>query len=188
VIEFGLEQVLPLLPFGEPETLGGPSLLLWEKSGHRIRLSGVKAEQVDTSAGINEPTTATITFNPPSEVDPGSIAHAPVVLSEVFPLGTTKGTASVSSPQLSEPLAISFEVRARRHKATIIVFLILGLLAVLCCERGPNAHRAASGTAEGLKVCPHSQRRATAPPRRGISQAHPAGSRSPGKQRGRIGG
>ena len=46
-----------------------------------------------------------------------------------FPLGSNKGTAEIVSPQLAEPVPLSFEVKARRPRWLIAFFLALGLVA-----------------------------------------------------------
>src|SRR6266404_8304031 len=122
-----VEQVVPF--FGEPETLGGPSLLLWENSGHKTQLYSISAKPLDFPGGGNQPTNAAISFAPPAAVPPGELAHAPITLSGSFPLGSTKGAVVLVSPQLTGAQSISFEIKARRSRGSIVFVLVLGLLA-----------------------------------------------------------
>lgn len=116
-----IEQVQPLI-FGEQASVGR-DVLIREVAGH-LRLSDVKITQLTLLPANFEQTNATVDFEKPN---PEGLAK--YKLSGPFPLGSNKGTAEIVSPQLAEAVPLSFEVKARRSRWLLVIFLGLGLIA-----------------------------------------------------------
>jgi hypothetical protein len=107
---------------------GDPTLPLTEISGHKTRLNDIRINQTEIEVGTNEPTHQVVTFAPVPGIAPTDTARSAISLSGPFPLGKTKGKALITSPQLSAPIPISFEVNAHWWKGFIIPIITLGLI------------------------------------------------------------
>jgi uncharacterized protein YneF (UPF0154 family) len=119
-----VEQVRPLI-WGDLESVG-QDVLLREVSG-RSRISQVSITQLTVSAASGQQTRESIKFA--RNQDPNKQDFFNYTLTGPFPLGSTTGTAEIVSPQLAEPVPLTFQVKARRSRWLIVVFLLLGFIA-----------------------------------------------------------
>jgi hypothetical protein len=105
------------------------SLRLSEQSG-RAGANGLAFLEVrDQIAAAALPDTGTLTLPAtPVSVPAGGITHVDVGLNGEFPLGKSAGKIEIRSPDLSQPLLVSYEVRVRRELWLIAVFAGLGAL------------------------------------------------------------
>lgn len=109
-------------------SVADPKLALTEISGHKTRLNNVKIVQSVIPAGENEATDQRLTFKTIDTIDPADTGLSAVTLSGGFPIGKTKGTALISSPQMKTPVALSFEVRSRLWRGYIVLVMFVGLV------------------------------------------------------------
>ena len=120
-----VEQVLNFWGWWSVED---PKLALTEISGHKTRLNNVKIVQSVIPAGENEATDQRLTFKTIDTIDPADTGSSAITLSGAFPIGKTKGTALISSPQMKAPVAVSFEVRSRLWRGYIVFVMFVGLV------------------------------------------------------------
>jgi hypothetical protein len=114
--------------------LGGSSVIkgsiLLEEIGRASRLSEIALRPSE----FHDPSGATLgkrlVFSKPANlmVNPGLKAAAAYTLAGSFPLGTNKGKAEVDSPNLEQPMIVSWEVRVRRDRTWLALALFTGLL------------------------------------------------------------
>jgi hypothetical protein len=122
---FIIERVLS--PFSAPD-LSDLSTTLGEDGG-LTRVTDIKAEARDFFGGEGQVIGGKIKCpSPPAVIAPGGSAELKYELSGDFPIGTSRGTVEIRSPQLAEALPIAFEVRTRRARWLILVIIVMGLL------------------------------------------------------------
>jgi hypothetical protein len=122
-----IEQVRPFLfnlDSPEPQNLD-----LAEASMKKLRLTNVNVRQTYIAGGESKATGERVEFASVAEVTPTKTGSSEITLKGDFPLGTTKGSALITAPQLANPVPLGFEVRARRPRSAIITVIIFGLLA-----------------------------------------------------------
>lgn len=120
-----IERVLT--PFFEPE-VSGLAMTLSEDSG-LTSVSGLKVTARDFTGEKGQIVGGTIKCpNPPPQIAAGGAERLIYELDGVFPLGTSKGTVEIRSPQLAEAFPVAFEVRTRRAPWLILLVIALGLV------------------------------------------------------------
>ncbi|MFC4068690.1 hypothetical protein [Actinoplanes subglobosus] len=116
-----LQRTLPLLP-GDDADISKPRLTV--RAGPASRIVGLSDHQV-------EPDDPQIVVSTPGQgrpLGPGDHVDLPYTVTGGTDPGSVVRTVRLSSPQLSEPVPITFTVVTRRHPGLIAVALILGVL------------------------------------------------------------
>ncbi|WIM93245.1 hypothetical protein ACTOB_005218 [Actinoplanes oblitus] len=114
-----VKRTLPLLPGGTTEERL-PRLTVFAASGTRlVTMSAFQVEPDDPQIRVG-------TVAVP--VEPGGHTDVPYTVAGTAGPGTVTRTVQISSPQLSDPVPVTFSVTTRRHPGLIAVFLILGVL------------------------------------------------------------
>lgn len=112
-----------------------PGLFTLSETSGRSRVTHLAIQPV-TAATSGERTltghlrvdTAPGTPPVPVVIPPGGSVDIPYAVSGDFPVGTSKGTVELLSPQLQTPLTVTYEVRTRRTLLWVPLLLLLGLL------------------------------------------------------------
>jgi hypothetical protein len=116
-----------LTPFFEPE-VSGLSMTLSEDSG-LTSVTGLTFTARDFIGDNGQIIDGTIKCpNPPNLIGAGGAEKLIYELHGGFPLGTSRGTVEIRSPQLAEAFPIAFEVRTRRASWLILLVIALGLV------------------------------------------------------------
>lgn len=102
-----------------------PPLVLRESSD-LSPVDDLEIQQV-SAEGPDGAVTGSLRFQPGESIAPGRWENVPVTLEGDFPPGKSTGSLLVTSPQLTTPIAIPFEVQAKRTPFWIPIFVLLGL-------------------------------------------------------------
>lgn len=116
-----------LTPLFEPEEKG-LSMTLSEDSG-LTSVTNLKSTARDFLGDRGQVISSTIDCpSLPQQIAPGGAEKLSFALVGDFPLGTSRGTVEIRSPQLAEAFPIAFEVHTRRAPWLILLIIILGLM------------------------------------------------------------
>jgi hypothetical protein len=116
-----------LTPFLKPE-VSSLSMTLSE-SGGLTQVNGLNVTTRDFLGDKGQVIGGTVKWpNPPQQIAPGGTENLTYELDGDFPLGISKGTIEIRSPQLAEPHTIAFEIHTRRASWLILLIIALGLV------------------------------------------------------------
>ncbi|MGB8507363.1 MAG: hypothetical protein WCD76_03080, partial [Pyrinomonadaceae bacterium] len=117
-----------LTPFFGPDA-GGLSLALSEEGGV-TRVTDLEVLPRTFLGDRGEVISGTVKCSGPlPQIMPRAAGKVTCVLDGEFPLGVSRGTVEIRSPQLAEALPVAFEVRTRRAPWLILLVIALGLAA-----------------------------------------------------------
>lgn len=149
-------QVRGIVPFSNDQSNSG--LLRLVESGGKAPLREITFSTYRDGPPTGQPDNGDLSFSaPPASLAPNTPSHITVAASGVYPLGKTTGKIELRSRDLSAPVVVPYEVRARRDPIWIIPLVAFGALigylvrtALTAMQARLAARLAASRTAELL--------------------------------------
>jgi hypothetical protein len=120
------EVVLPFWFLGKAPVLGRTIGLKEDGGASRLSNITLRPSVFHDRDGLAQ---ALLTFQAPTDltISPGHEASVPYRYSGPLPLGVSKGKFDISSPNLEQPVTVSWDVHVRRTRWLLFLVLLVGL-------------------------------------------------------------